>query len=219
MRVQANSINAGSMADIAFLLLVFFLLVTKIDDEWGINAELPEYEENVVPRTVAERNVLEIRLGDGGGITIEDEPVGEGDFEVALRAFYLNTGIVTTRKSMGEFPIRRSGSLVEARKLLENAPDQGVEQKNLLELYNRFGECRQLPEDAVIALRTHKECSYDTYIQVLDTINTVSKSMRNELAMELFEIPFDELQAHSLDDAHQVIQVLLPERIVEPEGD
>ena len=52
-----NEINAGSMADIAFLLLIFFLVTTTIGVDQGINRLLPRYEENPPVPPINERNI------------------------------------------------------------------------------------------------------------------------------------------------------------------
>jgi biopolymer transport protein ExbD len=74
-----NVINASSMADIAFLLLIFFLVTTTILHDEGIVVQLPRYEENVIAEPIPDRNVLLILvnaknqlLAEGGILPIEN---------------------------------------------------------------------------------------------------------------------------------------------------
>lgn len=54
-------INASSMADIAFLLLIFFLVTTTIDSDKGLTVKLPPIAEEPLPETdINKRNVLNI---------------------------------------------------------------------------------------------------------------------------------------------------------------
>ena len=54
-------INAGSMADIAFLLLIFFLVTTTMDVDSGILRKIPEKQE--LPQAdIYARNILEVRI-------------------------------------------------------------------------------------------------------------------------------------------------------------
>ena len=56
-------INAGSMADIAFLLLIFFLGTTTMDIDTGISRKLPEKQpEDVEPPILKEKNVFEVNI-------------------------------------------------------------------------------------------------------------------------------------------------------------
>ena len=55
------------MADIAFLLLIFFLVTTTIDVDTGIGMVLPpKLEDEVEPPPVRERNMLKILVNDQG---------------------------------------------------------------------------------------------------------------------------------------------------------
>ena len=51
-RRAAPEVNAGSMADIAFLLLIFFLVTTTIETDSGISRKLPPMQEEDVEPTI-----------------------------------------------------------------------------------------------------------------------------------------------------------------------
>ena len=64
-RRAAPEINAGSMADIAFLLLIFFLVTTTMDVDTGITRKLPPPVENPDEDVdVKERNVLKVLVNN-----------------------------------------------------------------------------------------------------------------------------------------------------------
>ena len=66
-------LNAGSMADIAFLLLIFFLVVTTIAEDKGIPVILPEYYEGD-PGPESPRNVLKILVNADDEVLVESIP-------------------------------------------------------------------------------------------------------------------------------------------------
>lgn len=68
-------IPTSSMADIAFLLLIFFLVTTTIDVDTGIGMTLPPpLEEDVEPPPVRERNLLKILVNAQGQVLLEEKP-------------------------------------------------------------------------------------------------------------------------------------------------
>jgi len=69
----APTINAGSMADVAFLLLIFFLVVTTIDVDKGITVKLPPWCEENCSIDVLDDRVLSIK------VNYKDELLVEGD--------------------------------------------------------------------------------------------------------------------------------------------
>ncbi|KAB2909604.1 MAG: biopolymer transporter ExbD [Ignavibacteriales bacterium] len=52
----------ASMSDIAFLLLIFFIVAATIDVDTGISLSLPEYKPNEAPTQIEKKRVLEVRL-------------------------------------------------------------------------------------------------------------------------------------------------------------
>lgn len=68
-------INAGSMADIAFLLLIFYLVTTTMDADKGIIRKLPPIDDNPVENDaiVKERNVLVVLVNSNDQLMVEEE--------------------------------------------------------------------------------------------------------------------------------------------------
>jgi biopolymer transport protein ExbD len=72
---KAPEIPTSSMADIAFLLLIFFLVTTTIDVDTGIGMVLPpKLDELIDPPPVKERNMLKILVNETGFVLLEDKP-------------------------------------------------------------------------------------------------------------------------------------------------
>lgn len=65
-------INAGSMADIAFLLLVFFLVATTMDQDIGIQRKLNPTQE-ITSAPVPERNILTIMINSENRLLVDSE--------------------------------------------------------------------------------------------------------------------------------------------------
>ena len=67
-------VNAGSMADIAFLLLIFFLVTTTIQTDQGLNRKLPPIDENRKEQIdVKEKNVFTVMINRDGNLLVENE--------------------------------------------------------------------------------------------------------------------------------------------------
>lgn len=68
-----QSINAGSMADIAFLLLIFFLVTTTITEDKGIFVKLPPWEEEPITLPINEKNVLTVFVNANNQLLVEGD--------------------------------------------------------------------------------------------------------------------------------------------------
>ena len=69
-RRQTSEINAGSLADVAFLMLIFFLVVTTIDQDQGILIKLPPFSPND-PVELNESRVFSIKVNSSNEILVE----------------------------------------------------------------------------------------------------------------------------------------------------
>ena len=70
---SAPEVNAGSMADIAFLLLIFFLVTTTIETDSGLNRKLPPMEEVIDPPIIKQKNIFTVVVNKNNQLLIEEE--------------------------------------------------------------------------------------------------------------------------------------------------
>lgn len=90
---DAAEIPSSSLADIAFLLLIFFLLVTTIDVDTGIGLVLPPApQENQEPPPIKEKNLLNILVNTEGLVLIDEEPTPIGQVKEKVKEFINNRG-------------------------------------------------------------------------------------------------------------------------------
>ena len=69
-RAEQQEINSSSMSDIAFLLLVFFLVTTTISLDKGISLILPADGNEL---EVNRKNIISIVINDKGKVLMEDQ--------------------------------------------------------------------------------------------------------------------------------------------------
>ncbi len=91
---EGAEVPSSSLADIAFLLLVFFLVVTTIDIDTGIGLVLPPPPDpEVEPPDVRERNILTVLMNERGLILINDQPAAVRDVQDLVFSHVTNRGV------------------------------------------------------------------------------------------------------------------------------
>jgi biopolymer transport protein ExbD len=87
-------INAGSMADIAFLLLIFFLVTTTMDVDSGINRKLPPWEPEQLedPPPIKKKNIFTVLVNSNDQILVEDNLMDIEELREATKRFLNNNG-------------------------------------------------------------------------------------------------------------------------------
>ncbi len=92
MRNRANTeVNAGSMADIAFLLLIFFLVTTTIETDAGIDRLLPRVDDTSTI-VVRQRNILTVNINSSGALLVEEVVLPLEELKEVVIAFLDNGG-------------------------------------------------------------------------------------------------------------------------------
>lgn len=122
-----NEINAGSMADIAFLLLIFFLVTTTIAEDKGVLVKLPPWSEEEPDITeLKKRNVYSVLVNADDQLLVRGEPAEIGQLRENAKIFIMNPDRMS---NMAESPKKAIVSLKN---------DRGTKYVTYLEVYNEL---------------------------------------------------------------------------------
>ncbi len=175
MARPVQEINAGSMADIAFLLLIFFLMVTTMDIESGLQRRLPPMPDENQKQDdiqVNRRNILVVRLSDSDGLLAGGEMMDVSMLKDKAKEFLLNPADDVTLPEKEE-------------KMIEG-----------------FGPYRV--SKGVISLQNTRGTSYKAYIEVQNELVKAVNEIRDDFAMANFGkkyIALDEERQRIVRDA------------------
>lgn len=110
---MSNEINAGSMADIAFLLLIFFLVTTTIDVDKGVLVKLPPWSEEEPDITkLKKRNVFSVLVNAQNQLLVRGEIARVEDLKDRAKEFIANP---QRREDLAEAPNKAIISLKNDR--------------------------------------------------------------------------------------------------------
>jgi biopolymer transport protein ExbD len=194
---ELQEINAGSMADIAFLLLIFFLVTTTMDTDTGLIRVLPPFVEDQVDDVeIKKRNVFVVLANAQDNMLVNNEYMLIGDLKNAAKEFIIGN---PADPSDTRFP--------EFKKV--DDPD----------LIKYFGP-NQLISKQVVSLQNDRGTSYDLYIQIQDQLAAAYREVRDDVAKEKFGTTYTALSASNKEadqDKAKAIKKLIPQRISEAE--
>ncbi len=172
----SQEVNAGSMADIAFLLLIFFLVTTTIASDKGIlNFLPPKVDPNVPPPDIKvnERNIFTILINANDQLLVEGEYGSTESLDSDVKSFILNFGAPDE----------------EAQALYNTLP------ASLQSLSRRDPVSSDHPGEAIVSIKTNRGTSYDTYLEVFDKV----KKAYFEIYASRVNLSSDEYRALSGD--------------------
>ncbi|MBU2938343.1 biopolymer transporter ExbD [Lacinutrix sp. C3R15] len=148
----APEVNAGSMADIAFLLLIFFLVTTTIETDSGLNRKLPPMEESDQDVIIKEKNIFQLEVNRNNQLFLktggEEKVIEIKDLRASAVTFLDNgggTGDDACRYCQGKKDPRSSDNF----------------------------------DKAIISLQNDRATKYDTYIAVQNEIIAAYNELRN----------------------------------------
>ena len=227
-RRDLQEINAGSMADIAFLLLIFFLVTTTMDQDIGILRQLPPPvpEDMEKPPEVKQRNVYEVLVNSNDQLLVEGQRMDIRDLKAGAIEFYTNPNQSPDLPEL----TRVSRAVVQdnlnrIRQALSEDPGNS-DLKSRLETWEDkliaielIGEYNELPSSALISLQNDRGTSYDMYIKVQNELSAGVNQLRNNLSEDKFGVPYSSLNTADDNDKPKIkaIRAVYPQRISEAE--
>lgn len=164
-------INAGSMADIAFLLLIFFLVTTTMDVDTGISQKLPEKQDpNITPPKLKEKNVFVVTVNRNNDILVEGNQYLTVDKLRAEAIKFIDNG-------------GGLGNPIDGAEPAECDWCEG----------SKDPESSDHPNKAIISLESDRGTSYGTYIAVQNELVGAYTDLRNRLSQKLYGVSYDQL--------------------------
>jgi len=202
-RRENSEINAGSMADIAFLLLIFFLVTTTMDVDSGIARKLPEKtppdQKNDV--IVKEKNVFDIVVNRNNQILVENDQYVQ----------------VTDIKRLAVAFIDNGGGLSAAKDGNPGVPCDYCEGA-------KSPISSDHPSKAIISLQSDRGTTYGMYISIQNEIEGAYTELRNRLGMAKYRRSYDDLlkdykdnPSESINEKIEFLKEAYPQIISEPE--
>lgn len=228
-REGVQEINAGSMADIAFLLLIFFLVTTTMDTDAGILRLLPPVVEDEVIMDVNKRDVYEVLVNDADMLLVEGQMMDIKELRAGAKEFMTNptnsvdlpekrrVTAAECQQKIGEFKSYvASAANAEAKDGFQKSLDKWEDKLTAVKLLGEFSE---LPPNAVISLQTGSKTSYDMYVKVQNELEAGIRELREELSKEKFGRKFSELDDKNEEDQPLIkaVRLVYPQRVSEAE--
>ena len=186
-RREAPEINGGSMADIAFMLLIFFLVATTMNVDSGIMRKLPPIVEDTPEDIIIkDRNVFVVLINSNDQLLVENEILNINQLKDKAKEFIAN------KANLDNLP---------EKKRVENIPYFGT----------------QMVSKQVISLQNDRGTKYETYVTVQNELTQAYNELRDELAMGKWSKTYAQLEKAHDKDKMKAIRKIYPMRISEAE--
>lgn len=206
-RLATPQINASSMADIAFLLLIFFLVTTTMEEEIGISAILPPMDRET-PTPQPDKFALEISLNEEGNLMIEHTQSNWSELRNYINEFFSpeseNTRSITSEHC--QYKLAKS-RLNEKEKLLWNWRLDAAKQSG--------GSYWELNQKSLIMVETSASTSFESYIALQDSIHNSIKDLRRKWCKTHHTKDYDSLNPGDPTDRKiiRTLRLIYPIRI------
>lgn len=185
---KVQEINASSMADISFLLLIFFLVTTTMSVDKGLSRQLPpplppDAEKPQVE--IKQRNIFVVLVNSNDELLVQGEPMDIRNLKEKAKEFILNA----------------SNS--------EHLPEVVATQVD----FGNGEETVMTTKNHIISLQNDRGTHYQKYIEVQNELVAAYNELREEYSREKFNLSYEELS----EDQQKGVQAVFPQKISEAE--
>ncbi len=182
MARKVPEVNASSTADIAFLLLIFFLMTTTMNVDTGLTRMLPpmpdpkQKQEDV---EVKRRNIFTVLINKSDRLLVRGEPMEVSMLKEKTKEFIMNPN---NDPNLAEF---------EEREL----PKLGMYRVS----------------KGVVSLQNDRGTSYDMYMKVQNELVAAYNELRNDLSMSVYGKPYGKLSKDEQEVISKAIPMRISE--------
>ncbi len=176
MARKTPEVPAASLADIAFMLLIFFLVTTTMDVDSGLERRLPPFVENPEEDDtppIKERNVFIVLVNRDNNLLVEGEWMQISELRERTKEFMLNPAD------------------------LDHLPEKKFREVAF------FGEVGI--SEGVISLQNDLGTQYGTYIAVQNELVGAINELRDELARAQFGKPYASLDRDQQSAVREIV--------------
>ncbi len=171
MARKVPEINASSMADIAFLLLIFFLMTTTMNVDTGLARMLPPMPEDPKDKQeeieVKKRNIFTVLINKSDRLLVRGEPMDISMLKEKTKEFVLNPNNDPNLSDQKEKDIPMLGTIKVS--------------------------------EGVVSLQNDRGTSYLMYMKVQNELVAAYNEMREDLSRSMFSKPYDKLSQDEKD--------------------
>ncbi len=180
---KVPEINGGSLADIAFMLLIFFLVATTMNVDSGLLRRLPPMPEEDQPKDavkVKERNILKININKYDRFQVDGRPGDVNSLTEIVKEFILNP---TNSKKLPERHAAKS-----------------------IPYYGNFAVSK-----GVVSIKNDRGTTYSVYLQIQNEVIRAFNEIRETEAKRLFRKSFADIPKEKQDAIKKAFPLSLSE--------
>lgn len=170
MARKVPEINASSMADIAFLLLIFFLMTTTMNVDTGLPRMLPPMPDPNVKQDdveVKQRNVFTVLINKSDKLLVRGEPMDVSLLKEKTKEFVMNPN---------------------------NDSNMSEQEEKDVPMIGKFSVSK-----GVVSLQNDRGTSYTMYMKVQNELVAAYNELREDLSRSAFGKPYDKLSQDEKD--------------------